>query len=364
MMFGMGAQGTGANRLQRSRNAQHGTAERIFPMDLGSGRAHHRERDRERRPRFTGVQPPGPETASEWSDALEDIFGRMRAMNSSLASHAHELARLKEQQTGTSQKIQEVETAVDRRILEGGERFRVRLDQVDRDMREGYNRLNNDLRMAMNYVQHSSAQPPNSPSAAAPGVEQFSCATPIGGSPPRPGRDNGNSDGASSPQSPDFGSPSHASPTNQQQHNNGSSQCYNNVDLNNNVGNSNPFRMRGPPRYDGDGNSTAADESYRGSYGPRHHNSYESRQRHFPAQPEPAYYHHQSSGYGSAPTPTQDWKISKKGVGDLPIFNATHKAYKFWKDKVSDHAAENNPEWRDLLRHAEAQGTPITPNVL
>ena len=91
MMFGMGAQGTGANRLQRSRVAQHGTAERIFPMDLGSGRAHDRERDRERRPRF-GVQQPGPETASDWSDALEDIFGRIRGMSSSLASHAHELA--------------------------------------------------------------------------------------------------------------------------------------------------------------------------------------------------------------------------------------------------------------------------------
>ena len=198
MMFGMGAQGTGANRLQRSRVAQHGTAERIFPMDLGSGRAHHRERDRERRPRF-GVQPPGPETASDWSDALEDIFGRIRGLSSSLASHAHELARLKEQPTGASQRIQEVESALDRRILEGGERIRVRLDQMDQDMRDGYSKLNNDLRTAMNYVQHSSAPPPNSPSAPQPGTERYSCATPVIESPTRPGRNNGTSDITGSP---------------------------------------------------------------------------------------------------------------------------------------------------------------------
>ena len=93
MMFNLSSSpnqsGTGATRLQRSRVAQHGTAERIFPMDLGGGRAHHRERDRERRPRFTGVQPPGPQTASEWFNALEDIFERIRAINSSLASHVH-----------------------------------------------------------------------------------------------------------------------------------------------------------------------------------------------------------------------------------------------------------------------------------
>ena len=51
-------------------------------------------------------------------------------------------------------------------------------------------------------------------------------------------------------------------------------------------------------------------------------------------------------------------------MNELPIFNATHKGYKFWKEKLTDHAAENNHEWRDLLRYAQLQDTPIHPNVL
>ena len=107
--------GTAGSRAQRSQGAQHGSAERVYPMDTGGGRAHQRERDRPRpgqdRPR-PGLQPAGPSTVTEWSDAIEDIYKRLRSNNAALASHAHELARLKEQQ----QVAHDVQAAVGQRV--------------------------------------------------------------------------------------------------------------------------------------------------------------------------------------------------------------------------------------------------------
>ena len=139
------AGGSPGSRLPRSRGAQHGIAERVFPMDTGGGRAYQRERDRQRpgqdRPR-PGLQPAGPSTATEWSDTIEDIYNRLRSNNAALASHAHELARLKEQQqvahdvqAAVGQRVEEVATSCDRRMTEGGEAPRQRVDRIEAELR-------------------------------------------------------------------------------------------------------------------------------------------------------------------------------------------------------------------------------------
>ena len=48
-----------------------------------------------------------------------------------------------------------------------------------------------------------------------------------------------------------------------------------------------------------------------------------------------------------------DYRLSKHGVSDLPMFEGDHGKYKVWKDKLMDHAAEGNAYRRALLKHAQ-----------
>ena len=41
-----------------------------------------------------------------------------------------------------------------------------------------------------------------------------------------------------------------------------------------------------------------------------------------------------------------DYTLGKKGVSDLPIFDGDYPKFKYWKDKLTDFAAESNPDWR------------------
>ena len=59
-----------------------------------------------------------------------------------------------------------------------------------------------------------------------------------------------------------------------------------------------------------------------------------------------------------------DFKLERKGVSDLPMFDGKHDKYSHWKNKLTDHAAENNTYWRAILKHVQQCTTPIDFHVL
>lgn len=56
--------------------------------------------------------------------------------------------------------------------------------------------------------------------------------------------------------------------------------------------------------------------------------------------------------------PNDDFKISRKQISDLPMFDGDFSKYSHWKNKLSDHCADTNYYWRAILKHIqEANGT-------
>ena len=59
-----------------------------------------------------------------------------------------------------------------------------------------------------------------------------------------------------------------------------------------------------------------------------------------------------------------DYKISKKGVADLPVFNGDHAKYSHWKNKLTDFVCENNAYWKALLKHSQESLNILSYQVL
>ena len=62
--------------------------------------------------------------------------------------------------------------------------------------------------------------------------------------------------------------------------------------------------------------------------------------------------------------PNDDFKISKKQIGDLPIFDGDYEKYSHWKNKMTDHCADTNPYWRATLKHVQEANGPIDYHTL
>ena len=62
--------------------------------------------------------------------------------------------------------------------------------------------------------------------------------------------------------------------------------------------------------------------------------------------------------------PGAEYRITKKGINDLPTFDGDHGKYKTWKQKLVDHASESNEAWRNFLKHIERQTEPMTYQCL
>ena len=62
--------------------------------------------------------------------------------------------------------------------------------------------------------------------------------------------------------------------------------------------------------------------------------------------------------------PNNDFGISKKQIGDLPIFDGEYDRYSHWKNKLTDHCADTNAYWRAILKHIQEANAPIDYHVL
>ena len=77
--------------------------------------------------------------------------------------------------------------------------------------------------------------------------------------------------------------------------------------------------------------------------------------QHYAGPPQHHYSYCQSRQYPHSFLNNEDYKINRKGMNELPVFNAEYAKYKNWKDKLTDHAAQDNANWKNLLRHCEGQ---------
>ena len=59
-----------------------------------------------------------------------------------------------------------------------------------------------------------------------------------------------------------------------------------------------------------------------------------------------------------------NYKIRGKGIKYLPVFDGEHAGYKYWKNKLTDHMAKNNDNWRALLKGVELHPAHIVPEWL
>ena len=63
--------------------------------------------------------------------------------------------------------------------------------------------------------------------------------------------------------------------------------------------------------------------------------------------------------------PSRDiWRISRKNTEGLFKFDGVVSGYKAWKMRIRDRAAEEWPQWRDILDHAERASGELTLEYL
>ena len=60
----------------------------------------------------------------------------------------------------------------------------------------------------------------------------------------------------------------------------------------------------------------------------------------------------------------KNFKISRKGIDKLPVFDGVISKYAYWKGKIVDHLVEANYRWKNVLKSTETCQEPITREYL
>ena len=365
--------------------ARHGSgATGSDPMDIGPPRRTQRSPSPGRR--TTQYQPGGPVTATEWSDQVEWLQRQLTSLNKTVAGHAHLLGQLTTTtlpaanvkiDTLAGSTDQRFET-IDKRLTTGGNAVNQRLESLSAEIRAMVGNQQSSARapspppgvQSDAYPQHFDVQTPQrQPDARYMAPEMHHGDFRMGGQ-PFVGVDPESQARAGMPQPPatwrqppvgDFGihsTPSIGSPPPNNRSVNHNVGC-----ANQNVGgNDVQFGNVGPYNY---GNAHGAGGVQRaGGYpgpqmgysqcasGAAHHQSY------LPKWNQPI----TTPMWNSFPN--GDWKISKKGIGELLTFYGDHSKDSHWKNKMGDFCADTNPYWKHVLKHAQEHPTVLDYNTL
>ena len=295
---------------------------------------------RRRRPRSPspdrgrgGLQPAGPITANEWTDAVETLQAQIAALNRTVADHATFIGKMRTELDQSTipqivQRIGGLEESVTQRFEHGWAAVGRKHDVLTAELRAFAAQLNQPPPRAPE-------PPPGMTSAPGDTAANFNVSTP-----PRDGRsDNpfhigghtGNVQHGEAPRTPthpvannnDFG--------------------FDSVSLSSSHGN-NQFYPSNVTFGQRNERSMNVDDA-------RDHATHrQSRTHHFT--------HHVHAPMWSS-VPNEDFKISRKNISDLPIFDGDYEKYSHWKNKLTDHCADTNVYWRALLKHTQEATQPI-----
>ena len=140
--FSPGYGGGNAGTAQRQRAGQHGSGARSDPMNTDQPRRRQRSNSADRLHVRRGTMPGGPVTATEWSDQIESLQHQIRAIDRTVADHAHVIGQLRTSvneantvHSSMAKQIEDLATHTDRRFIDGGEKVRQRLDVLQLEIR-------------------------------------------------------------------------------------------------------------------------------------------------------------------------------------------------------------------------------------
>ena len=363
--------------------ARHGSgATGSDPMDIGPPRRAQRTPSPGRRTHQ--FAPGGPVTATEWTDQIEWLQRQLTTLAKSVADHAHVLGQL---QTVTlpaaNEKIDTLAGSadqrfvmIDKRLTDGGNAVNRRLEVLSAEIRSLAANHHGQARAPspMAGTLDGQARAPSPPPAVA-GTQHFDVQTPqrgrcpdprylapelgpfhMGGQPSvhmgqqPPTAQHGGDFGVRS--TPSIGSPP---PVNTSVNRNmgGNYAGPSNVGHGIGAGYSQPTGVFGPPN---GGHGGAAD--YQQCAGGAVHTNFVSHQSYLPKWSHPV----TTPLWNSFPN--GEWKIGKKGIGELPIFDGDHSKYSHWKNKLGDYCADTNPYWKLILKHAQEHPTVLDYDTL
>ena len=293
-------------------------------------------------------QPGGPLTRGEWSDQIEWLQRQITVLNKTVTDHAHVIGKLKTELEHTVpavvQRIDALETSVN-------ERFKTGSDTISRK----HDVLQSELRA---FAAHLQQQPPRVPDLP-PGMDadaqqrtaQFNVSTPA-----RPAAAPTNDNPFQMPGVQIWGNHAQAgeqrgAPQTPVNHNCNVDFGVASVSLSSDGGcvNNTFDTTRHPP-------NVHFGRPNVGHNGGQSHAAH--RQFRTPTYSQPVHAPLWNS------IPNNDFGISKKNIGDLPMFDGEYDRYSHWKNKLSDHCADTNAYWRAILKHIQEANGPIDYNVL
>ena len=362
--------------------ARHGSgALAPDPMDIGPTRRTQRSPSPGRH--ATQFQPAGPLTANEWSDQVEWLQRQLTTLSRTISDHAHLLGQLTSVTLPAADtKIDKLAglidqriTALEQRVNHGGSLVTARLDS-----------LAAEIQRIMGHQSPAASRAP-SPSPGVPPsatAEHFPLGTPPRHSDAHPGGFpiGGQAHVGVDPQSAPWGGMHHQSGNDFAGHDfgvnsspsiGGSPVPNNNNGVNSHgvVGNShgvagNQFGTFGPS------NAGPAFGNTGGGSGPHIHHGQCSNGAYHHRAANDAYHHHEYLPKWTQPPttpmwnsfPNSEWRIGKKGIGELPVFDGNHEKYSHWKNKLSDFCAETNPYWKFVLKHSQEHPTVLDYHTL
>ena len=358
--------------------ARHGSgATGSDPMDIGPQRRSQRTPSPGRRTHQ--FAPGGPITASEWSDQVEWLQRQITMLSKSVSDHAHVLGQLQSQTLpAANDKIDKLAASVDqrfavmdKRLVDGGNTVNHRLEV-----------LSAEIRMMVSHNQEPQRAPSPPPGVQHPPVatQHFDVQTPprradgrhmapelaagqYAAPEPHPGHFHmgaqpfigmhhqpvgasfNNQYGAQGDfgvnSTPSIGSPPppiHRSVNHFVGVDSHGSNCVeivqfgqfgpSNVAPAAHVGHQQPVGGAFGPANVASGNGATYQQSASGA---AHHQSYLPKWSSLVTTPLWNSY------------PNGEWKIGKKGIGELPTFDGGHSKYSHWKNKLNDFCADTSP---------------------
>ena len=293
-------------------------------MDTGF----QRRRARTPSPGRRDHQPGGPVTASEWSDQIEWLQRQLTGLNRTVNDHAHLIGKMKTELETTIpaivQRISNLETSVNKRFEDGSIAINRKIDTIQAELRS--------------FAVHmqSPPKPPDPP----PGMghhtaENFNVASPTERRPAdnpyaMPGVDIWQNLGPG--HVPTGAAPTTPPPVNRNM--NTGDFGFDDVSLSSHGGPPNGLQSHPPnvrfERPTASPNSGATHRQFR----------------------QPSYSQHVHAPMWNS-VPNDDFKISRKQISDLPIFDGDYAKYSHWKNKLTDHCADTNVYWRAILKHVQ-----------
>ena len=356
----------GYGSTRRDARIRHGSASRVSdPMAAEATQRVGQRRVRTPSPNVRPDRRGGGLVAAEWQDQIDGLQQQIGTLNHTLSKHAHELATLgTAMQSGDipaiTTRIDSFATTTDQRFVSGGHQVQQNLNKISEKVQSQLDNLQLELRAFVNGGRPSMPRSPEPP----PGVDvpiyhnlshnvnrfDHNLTSDLNVSPTGP---SSNVDGFENPfamgsgmqasegqttSPPQTGStadrtPPQLTPHTQQRPNDFgfSHHPYN--------GAPHPHNVRFAP--------CRTNMEYQSPLPRQYPGHQSSTQRLFFAASGPAHVPLWNSYIND------DFKLERKGVSDLPVFDGKHDKYSHWKNKLTDHAAENNNYWRAILEHIQ-----------